>query len=193
MQMAIAEKGLVVLDCVSEGKAGHAARNEGKNAIYQAMNDIQVLSTQSFPMISELLGPVKLTVTQIKAGHQHNVVPARCEFVVDVRTNEHYSNKDVVDLVKQNVQAAVVPRSLRLNSSSIALDHPVVKKGLDLGLSYFGSPTLSDQALMRFPSLKIGPGKSSRSHTSDEFVLLSEITNGIATYIKLLTDLNLRP
>jgi acetylornithine deacetylase len=191
MQMAIAEKGLIVLDCLSEGKAGHAARDEGDNAIYGAMKDIHFLQNHTFPDISSLLGPVKMTVTQINAGHQHNVVPAKCDFVVDIRTNELYSNQEVLQFVQQNVDAKVSARSLKLNSSSIALDHPVVQRGQELGLSNFGSPTLSDQSLMDFTSIKIGPGKSSRSHTEDEFILLSEIKEGIETYIKLLTELKI--
>jgi len=191
MQMAVAEKGLVVLDCTSEGKTGHAAREEGINAIYGALKDIEFIRNHTFPRISTILGPVKMTITQIKAGDQHNVVPASCEFVVDIRTNELYSNQEVVEFVQQNVDAKVSARSLRLNSSSIALDHPVVQRGLELGLSNFGSPTLSDQSLMDFTSVKIGPGKSSRSHTVDEFILLSEIKQGIDTYIKLLTDLKI--
>lgn len=191
MQMAVAEKGLVVVDCVAEGQAGHAARDEGINAIYRALEDIEFIRSHNFPQCSDLLGPVKMTVTQINGGHQHNVVPARCEFVVDIRTNEHYSNQDIVDFLQQQLQAQVEPRSVRLNSSNIHLDHPIVKKGNALGLKHFGSPTLSDQALMDFTSIKIGPGKSSRSHTADEFILLSEIEQGIDTYIKLLTDLKL--
>jgi len=191
MQMAVAEKGLVVLDCVSEGKAGHAAINEGINAIYTAMADIEFVRKHEFPESSDLLGPVKMTVTQINGGHQHNVIPARCEFVVDIRTNEHYRNQEIVSYLQQHLQAKIKPRSVGLNSSGIPLDHPIVKKGIGMGLTYFGSPTLSDQALMDFASIKIGPGKSSRSHTADEFIILSEIEQGIDTYIKLLTDLNI--
>ena len=191
MQMAVAEKGLVVLDCVAEGKAGHAARDEGINAIYAALPDIEFIRKHHFPRSSDLLGPVKMTVTQINSGHQHNVVPARCEFVVDIRTNEHYSNREIVSYLQQHLQSRVEPRSVRLNSSNIPLDHPIVKRGVEMGLKHYGSPTLSDQALMDFTSIKIGPGKSSRSHTADEFILLSEIEQGIDTYIKLLTDLQI--
>jgi acetylornithine deacetylase len=191
MQMAVAEKGLVVVDCVAEGQAGHAAREEGINAIYRALEDIAFIRGHNFPKCSDLLGPVKMTVTQINGGHQHNVVPARCEFVVDIRTNEHYSNQGIVTLLQHHLQAQLEPRSVRLNSSNIPMNHPIVKKGTTMGLNHFGSPTLSDQALMDFTSIKIGPGKSSRSHTADEFILLSEIEQGIDTYIKLLTDLNL--
>jgi len=191
MQMAVAEKGLVVLDCQSIGKSGHAARDEGINAIYLALQDIEFVKNYQFEKSSELLGPVKMTVTQIKAGQQHNVVPDGCEFVIDVRTNEHYSNQQVVSFLQDNLTSTIAPRSVRLNSSGISLDHPVVVKGKSLGLSYFGSPTLSDQALMNFNSVKIGPGNSSRSHTADEYILLSEIKHGIDKYIDLLTDLKL--
>jgi acetylornithine deacetylase len=186
MQMAIAEKGLVVLDCVAYGKAGHAAREEGENAIYKALNDIQWLQNYEFPQHSPLLGKVKMTVTQIEAGYQHNVVPDVCKFVVDVRTNEFYANELILRTLQQNLQSEVKARSLRLNSSHISAEHPLVKQGLALGLTYFGSPTLSDQALMPFPSLKIGIGDSARSHTADEFIYLSEIASGIKIYCDLL-------
>jgi acetylornithine deacetylase len=191
MQMAVAEKGLIVLDCSTEGRAGHAARDEGVNAIYTALQDIEFIRNYQFQRSSDLLGPVKLSVTQINAGHQHNVVPSSCEFVVDVRTNEHYTNQEVVQGIQKHVSAKIKPRSLRLNSSGISMDHPIIKRGQKLGLPSFGSPTLSDQALMNFDSVKIGPGKSSRSHTADEFILLSEIEQGIGTYINLITELNL--
>lgn len=191
MQMAVAEKGLIVLDCLSEGKSGHAARDEGINAIYQALRDIEFVRNYKFEKSSDILGSVKMTVTQINAGQQHNVVPASCEFVIDVRTNEHYSNQQVVEFLQGQLSATVKPRSLKLNSSGILRDHPIVIKGKSMGLSLFGSPTLSDQALMNFTSIKIGPGKSSRSHTADEFILFSEIREGIDTYIKLLTGLKI--
>ena len=191
MQLAIAEKGLVVLDCKSVGASGHAARDEGVNAIYLALQDIAFLQKHQFEKSSDLLGPVKLTVTQIQAGRQHNVVPDSCEFVVDVRTNEHYSNQQVVEFLQDHLMANVTPRSTRLNSSGIAPDHPIVQKGKSLGLSCYGSPTLSDQALIDFTSIKIGPGKSSRSHTANEYILLSEIREGIDIYINLLKDLTL--
>ncbi|MEM6800256.1 MAG: M20 family metallo-hydrolase [Bacteroidota bacterium] len=189
MRMAIAEKGLMVLDCSSKGKAGHAAREEGINAIYEAMQDIEWFQSYQFEKESDLLGPVKMSVTQIEAGSQHNVVPDLCKFVVDVRTNEHYSNEAAYKIICEHVSAQVDARSFRLNSSGISLDHPIIKAGKSLGLEHFGSPTLSDQSLMHFPSLKIGPGKSARSHTADEFVLLSEIEAGISTYIELLETL----
>jgi len=189
MQMAVAEKGLMVLDCFAHGKSGHAARDEGVNAIYKALPDIEWFRTHRFPRESKFLGPVKMTVTGIKAGTQHNVVPDVCEFMVDVRVNEFYSNKEIFEMIQQDVSCEVKPRSFRLNSSGIPLDHPVVKRGTQLGLSYYGSPTTSDQAVMNFTTLKIGPGDSARSHTADEFVYLQEIYDGIDTYVKLLDDL----
>lgn len=186
MNMAIAEKGLMVLDCTAKGKAGHAARNEGINAISIAVDDIKKLENYQFQKKSELLGDVKLTVSQINAGTQHNVVPETCAFVVDVRTNEYYSNEEVYEIIADLLKSELKARSFRLNSSSISKKHEIVQKGLALGLRSFGSPTLSDQALMSFPSMKIGPGESARSHTADEFIYLSEIEKGIETYIELL-------
>ena len=187
MQMAIAEKGLMVIDGEAQGKAGHAARNEGVNALYIALNDIQTIKSFSFDLTSTLLGPTQATVTHIHAGYQHNVVPDRCTFVIDVRTNERYANQEVYELLQAKVKSQLTPRSFRLNSSSIPQDHPLVKTGLDMGLSMYGSPTLSDQALMPYPSLKMGPGDSARSHTADEYITLSEIREGISVYISLLT------
>lgn len=189
MEMAIAEKGLMVLDCVAHGKAGHAARNEGENAIYKALDDLQWIQNYAFPKVSPVLGPVKMTVTQINAGSQHNVVPDRCSFVVDVRSNECYSNQEILDNIKQNLKAEVTARSTRLNASGISMDHPIVQKGLGLGLGYYGSPTLSDQALMNFQTIKIGPGQSARSHTPNEYIMLEEIEEGIRIYIELLDGL----
>jgi len=191
MDMAIAEKGLVVLDCVAHGRTGHAARDEGENAIYNALPDIQWFQHYCFPRVSDLLGPVKMTVTQVQAGSQHNVVPDRCTLVVDVRTNELYSNAEVVELVRQHITADVTPRSTHLNSSRIAPEHPVVRRGVALGRRTFGSATLSDQSMMPFPTVKIGPGDSARSHTPDEYILLSEIRGGVQGYIDLLTGLEL--
>ncbi|UOQ74164.1 M20 family metallo-hydrolase [Hymenobacter cellulosilyticus] len=191
MEMAIAEKGLVVLDCTAHGQTGHAARNEGENALYKAVADIQWLQQYKFPKVSELLGPVKMTVTQIQAGTQHNVVPDTCHFVVDVRTNEFYSNQEVVTTVQEHLQSEVVPRSVRLNSSRIDPDHPLVRKGVALGRKAFGSATMSDQALMPFPTVKMGPGDSARSHTPDEYIYLYEIRGGIKAYIELLEGLQL--
>ena len=192
MQMAIAEKGLMVLDCTAHGKAGHAARNEGENALYKAIDDIRRLRDYRFGKTSEVLGDVKLSVTQINAGCQHNVVPDECTFVIDVRTNEHYSNQEVLELVDSLIESEVNARSFRLNSSGIELDHPIVKRGLELGLSCYGSPTTSDQAVIPFRSIKIGPGDSARSHTADEYILLSEIEDGFKIYTSLLNGLNIK-
>lgn len=191
MKMAIAEKGLVVLDCEAQGKTGHAARNEGENAIYKAMQDIEWFKTYQFPKVSEVLGAVHMCVTQIEAGQQHNVVPDSCSFVVDVRTNEHYTNEEAVEHIREHVLSEVKPRSLNLCSSQIALDHPVVQKGKALGLPHYGSAAMSDQVHMPFPTLKIGPGDTRRSHTPDEFIYLSEIKEGIQIYINLLEGLQI--
>jgi acetylornithine deacetylase len=189
MQLAVAEKGLLVLDCTARGKSGHAARNEGENAIYKAIEDINWFRNYQFEKKSELLGAVNMNVTMINAGTQHNVVPDKCEFVVDIRTNEFYSNLEVVEEIKKHVSCEVKPRSTHLNSSCISLEHPIVKRGLELGLTYYGSPTSSDQMRIPYTSIKIGPGESSRSHTTDEFILLPEIKQGIDIYIKLLNGL----
>lgn len=186
MQPAVAEKGLMVLDCTAHGKAGHAARNEGVNAIYEALPDIHWFRSHLFPLQTDLLGPVKMSVTQIQAGTQHNVVPDTCRFVVDVRSNECYSNRELLELIRREVRCDVEPRSTRLGSSRIELTHPLVRRAIALGGTPFGSPTLSDQALMSFPSFKYGPGSSSRSHTADEFILLSEIRDAVEKYCKLL-------
>ncbi|HIX73474.1 MAG TPA: M20 family metallo-hydrolase [Candidatus Parabacteroides intestinipullorum] len=191
MRPAIAEKGLMVLDCVATGKAGHAARNEGVNAIYKAIEDINWFSTYQFPEKSDLLGPVKMTVTIIKAGTQHNVVPDRCEFTVDIRSNEFYSNERLFELIKEQVGCEIKARSFRLNSSRTEPEHPFVQRCLMLGKDPFGSPTLSDQALMRFPSVKIGPGDSARSHSADEYIYGPEIRDAITTYVRLLDGLAL--
>lgn len=189
MQPAIAEKGLMVLDVVATGKAGHAAREEGDNAIYKALKDIEWFRDYRFEKVSPLLGAVKMSVTMVNAGTQHNVVPDHCSFVVDVRSNELYSNEELFGVIRQHISGEAKARSFRLNSSSIAEDHPFVKRAVDAGLVPFGSPTLSDQALMTFPSVKIGPGHSSRSHTADEYILLQEIEDSIALYLKLLDNL----
>lgn len=192
MQMAVAEKGLMVIDADAQGVSGHAARNEGVNAIYLALEDIQKLKNFRFPRKSETLGDIRISVTQIHAGTQHNVVPDRCSFVIDVRTHEQYSNSEVFSLLQQQVQSKLTARSFRLNASGIPTEHPLVQKGLSMGLKAYGSPTLSDQALMSgFPSLKIGPGLSERSHTADEFIRLSEIREGIEIYVQLLRGLHL--
>ena len=187
LQMAVAERGLMVLDCVAHGRAGHAARNEGENAIYNAMKDIEWLSTYQFQKVSELLGPVKITVTSIETENKaHNVVPSECRFIVDVRLTELYTHREVLDTITANIQSQVTMRSDRMKSSMIALDHPLVKAGLQLGKTYYGSPTSSDKALMPFPALKIGPGDSARSHSADEFIYVEEIKEGAKFYVELL-------
>ena len=191
MNLAIAEKGLIVLDATAHGRTGHAARDEGENALYKAMDDIQWLRQHQFPKVSSLLGPVKTTVTQISAGTQHNVVPDRCQFVIDVRPNELYQNQEIVELLRASLQSEIVPRSTHLNSSRIAENHPLVRRGEAMGKQIYGSPTLSDQSMMPFDTLKMGPGESARSHTPDEFILVSEIQAGIRDYIELLTDFKL--
>lgn len=190
LDLAVAEKGLLVLDCVTHGKAGHAAREEGENAIYKAMKDIEWFHTFRAPKVSDLLGPVKMSVTVIETDNRaHNVVPSQCHFVVDVRVNECYTFEDLLDIIRGHVQCEITPRSLRMRSSGIALDHPIVRSGLRLGRSCYGSPTTSDKALMPFPALKTGPGDSARSHTADEFIFLKEIGEGISGYIELLKPL----
>ncbi len=189
MQPAVAEKGLMVIDAKAKGKAGHAARNEGINAIEIAMSDIEKIKNLVFDRPSEWLSANKLTVTQIKAGTQHNVVPDICEFVIDVRTNDRYTNKEVFEILQTNLTSELTARSFRLNASSISGSHPLVQRCIEMGLKCFGSPTLSDQALMPFPTLKIGPGDSARSHTADEFIFISEIEDAIEKYILLLEDL----
>lgn len=187
MQMAVAEKGLMVLDCTVKGKAGHAARNEGENAIYKAISIIQWFENFDYEQESKWLGPIKMSVTQINAGSQHNVVPDLCHLVVDVRTTDVMSNQQVLDLIQNSLKCEVVARSTRLNPSSIPINHPIVKAGETLGMTKYGSPTLSDQALMPFPTLKLGPGDSARSHTADEYIYLREIEEGIELYIELIT------
>jgi len=189
MNMAIAEKGLLVLDCTVYGKAGHAARDEGENAIYKALKDIDWFRTYEFAKKSELFGPVKMSVTIIEAGSQHNVVPATCKFTVDVRVTDAYRNEEVLRIIRQHVSCDVNPRSTRLKPSSISPDHPIVQAGLALGRVTYGSPTTSDQALLDIPSLKIGPGDSARSHMADEFIYKTEIKEGVSLYIALLSKI----
>jgi acetylornithine deacetylase len=190
MQMAIAERGLMVMDCFAKGQAGHAARNEGENAIYKAIKDIDWFSKYKFDKVSDLLGPVKMSVTSVNTENKaHNVVPSGCSFIVDSRINELYTFDEVLDIIRANVQSEVKPRSTRLRSTAIALDHPLVKAGLYLKRTYYGSPTTSDKALMPFPALKMGPGDSARSHTADEFIYIDEIKEGIELYIELLNQL----
>ncbi len=189
LDMAVAERGLMVLECTAYGQAGHAARNEGENALYKAIKDIEWLQNYKFEKVSDLLGPSKMSVTVIETdSKQHNVVPAQCTFLVDVRVNELYSFEEVIEDVKANLKSKVQPRSTRLRSTSISLDHPLVMAGMALGRSYYGSPTTSDKALMPFQTLKMGPGDSARSHTADEFIYIQEIKDGIELYIKLLEN-----
>ena len=192
MHPAVAEKGLRVLDCVATGVAGHAARNEGVNAIYKAFDAINTLRSLTFPKVSPTLGPVKISVTQIEAGTQHNVVPDTCRFVADVRTTDAYSNIETLQLMRDAIpECTLTPRSTRLNPSSIAADHPIVERLTMMGRTPFGSPTLSDQALMPWPSVKCGPGDSARSHTPDEYIHPKEIREAISIYIRLLSGLNI--
>ena len=193
MQMAVAEKGLLVLDCTAHGKSGHAARAEGINALYRAVDDIQWFRNYQFEKESPYLGPVKMSVTMAQCGTQHNVVPDTCTFVVDVRPNGMYTNAEIVETIQAHVGSDVVPRSLRHNSSHIPMDHPVVQRGLSLGLSAFGSPTTSNQTVLpHLTTLKIGPGDSARSHTANEYIRISEIEQGVLTYIRLLDQLVLK-
>ena len=188
MQLAIAEKGLLVLDVIVKGTASHAAHNNPDNPIYNAMPVIEWFKTFQFDKISEVLGPVKMTVTQVNAGKQHNVVPAECNLVVDIRVNDCYSNQEVLDTVRKHLTAEVTPRSMHLNASSIPITHGLVQAGIALGRSTYGSPTLSDQSVISCQSLKLGPGDSLRSHSADEFIFIHEIEEGIQLYIKILTD-----
>ncbi|KPL16138.1 MAG: acetylornithine deacetylase [Bacteroides sp. SM23_62] len=190
-QMAVAEKGLMVIDGMGLGSSAHAATGKGINAIYEAMKDIDWISGYQFEKTSEWLGAVSMQVTMISSGTQHNVVPDQCSWVADIRTNEHYSNEAVFEVIKQNLNGEVRARSFRLNPSFISGEHPVVMRGTDMGLKSYGSLTLSDQALMSFPTLKMGPGDSSRSHTADEYICVDEIRQGISYYIQLLEGLQI--
>jgi acetylornithine deacetylase len=190
MKAATAERGLVVLDCTAHGKSGHAARNEGENAIYKAMCDIERLRNFRFERTSEQLGEIKISVTQITAGTQHNIVPDECRFVADVRTTDAYSNEEVVAILQEALECDAVPRSTRVRASAIALSHPLVIAAKAIGCEAFVSPTTSDRAIMQgLAALKMGVGDSSRSHTADEYVLVSEIEEGITIYQKLLDEL----
>jgi len=186
MTMAVAEKGLLVLDCTAHGITGHAARDKGKNAIYLAMHDIDWIRNFEFKKISKMTGEVTMQVTQIGGGIKHNVIPGKCSFVVDVRTNDQYTNDEVLKVLKQNLSSKVAARSTRLNASGIAPDHPIVKAARQLNIERTGSDTLSDQALLPFPTVKMGPGSSGRSHTADEYIEKQEILTGIDIYLKLL-------
>ena len=190
LEMAVAERGLMVIDCLATGRAGHAARNEGENALYKAVDDINWIRNYKFDKVSDLLGDSRLTVTVIDTDNkQHNVVPAQCKFVIDVRVNELYTFDEILDALKINLKSQFKPRTTRMKSTAIALDHPLVLAGIQLGKGYYGSPTTSDKALMPFPTLKMGPGDSARSHTADEFIYLDEIKNGIDTYIKMVEQI----
>lgn len=189
MHLAVAEKGLLVLDCTARGKSGHAAREEGDSALYKAIKDIEWIIGYRFLKVSPTLGPIKMSVTMINAGTQHNVVPDTCTFTVDVRVTEQYTLEEILEVVAQNVQSEVDARSVRLRPSSIPTEHPIVQAGLRLGRNTYGSPTTSDQALLDCPSLKMGPGHSERSHTADEFIYLHEIEEGIAQYVTMLKEL----
>jgi acetylornithine deacetylase len=186
MNLAVAERGLLVLDCTAVGKAGHAAREEGDNAIYKAIKDIEWFRNYRFSKVSEMFGPLKMSVTIINAGSQHNVVPATCTFTVDVRVTDSYTNEEVLKIIRTNVDCEVTPRSVRLKPSSIDISHPIVQSGIALGRTTYGSPTTSDQALLSIPSLKVGPGNSARSHMADEYVYPAEIGAGIRLYIEML-------
>ena len=191
MQPATAERGLLVLDCVATGKAGHAAREEGVNAIYEALPDIEWFKNYKFPKVSDELGGVKMTVTGVNAGTLHNVIPAECSFMVDIRINDCYTNVEIYEMVCKSVKCSVKARSFKHNSSSIAKSHPIVQKCIEMGLTPFGSPTTSNQTAMNFPTLKMGPGQSSRSHTANEFIYISEIEQAIEMYVKLLDGLKI--
>ena len=186
MQPAIAEKGLMVLDVIAHGKSGHAARNEGVNAIYEALDDMKWIRDYKFQKVSPFLGPTKMTLTVINAGTQHNVIPDTCTMLVDIRTNEYYTNEEVYEFVKEHLKSEVHAHSFRLHSSHIAPEHPLIKKCVSMGMTPYGSPTLSDQALMSFPSFKLGPGESARSHSADEFIRIDEMHHAFETYQELL-------
>lgn len=191
MQPAIAEKGLMVLDITAKGKSGHAARNEGRNAIYEALDDLNWLCGYRFERVSPFLGPTLMNITMISAGTQHNVIPDECHMVVDIRTNEYYDNQEVFEFIRKHLRSEVKARSFHLRSSHIPESHPLVRKCVGMGLKPFGSPTLSDQALMPFPSLKLGPGESERSHSADEFICLIEISHAFDVYMQLLNGKDL--
>ena len=190
LEMAVAERGLMVIDCTAEGKSGHAARNEGENALYKAVDDINWIRNYKFEKVSSLLGESRLTATVINTENvQHNVVPSQCKFVIDVRVNELYTFEEILEALQNNLKSKFKPRTTRMKSTSIPLEHPLVQAGIKLGRGYYGSPTTSDKALMPFPSLKMGPGDSARSHTADEYIYVKEVNEGIEMYIKLLEQI----
>ena len=180
LKMAVAERGLMVLDAVAHGKAGHAARKEGVNALYIALDDILTLRQYAFDKVSPFLGKVKMTTTMIQAGTQHNVVPDTCNFVVDIRSNGLYTNEEILTILQPMVQSTLTPRSTRLNATSTDLETPIVKHAQELGIEVFGSPTLSNMALLSCPKVKFGPGDSARSHTADEYIHIHEIEQAIS-------------
>ncbi len=187
MDMAIAEKGLIVCDCMAHGRAGHAAREEGENAIYNAIKDIQWLNSYKFDKVSEWLGAVKMSVTSINTENKaHNMVPSQCSFILDVRVTDDYTHEEVLAIIKQNIKSEINPRSMRMKATRLPTDHPIIQAGLSLGKTCYGSPTSSDKALMPFPAVKCGPGDSARSHTADEFIYLKEIEEGINGYVRML-------
>lgn len=190
MQMAVAEKGLLVIDCLSRGVAGHSARNEGKNAIYVAMDDLEWFRNFEFDKVSEMLGPVRMNVTIIAAGTQHNVIPDECRFTVDVRTTNEYSLEETLEIIRSHVSCETTPRSVRLRPSGLPPNHPLERSAHTLGIATFGSPTMSDQALMPFPSIKMGPGDSERSHSPDEFIFVDQLEEGLSGYRDLLAELS---
>ncbi len=189
MQLAIAEKGLLVIDAYAPGKAGHAAHENTENAIYNALDDITLLRHYTFEKVSPLLGKVKMTVTQIKAGEQHNVVPNSCHFVIDVRVNDKYTNREIFEMLASQTKSKLVARSFHLNPSSIAETHPFVQAGLKWGREMYGSPTLSDQSVLNIPSLKMGPGDSKRSHSANEYIYVDELKEGIELFIKIFKEI----
>lgn len=191
MQPAVAEKGLMVLDVIAHGKSGHAARNEGVNAIYEALDDMQWLRDYRFEKVSDFLGPTKMTLTVVNAGTQHNVIPDKCTMLVDIRTNEFYDNEEVYHFICQHLKSECKAHSFRLKSSHIDIHHPLIQKCIAMGMTPFGSPTLSDQALMSFPSFKLGPGESARSHSADEYIKVSEVADAIGKYIELLDGMSI--
>ncbi|GAA3982520.1 M20 family metallo-hydrolase [Mucilaginibacter dorajii] len=191
LQMAVAERGNLVIDCVSNGRSGHAAREEGDNAIHKCLRDLQWFKTYQFPQLLKGLPAVKMSITTIKSGLQHNIVPARCEFTVDIRHDDSFTAREILEVIKKNVTCQVKPRPGSLGASSVPMDHPIVKTGIAVGCKTYSSPTTSDQAWLTIPSVKIGPGDSARSHSSDEFIYLEEIKKGISLYIRLLDALPL--
>lgn len=186
MEPAVAEKGLMVIDMVAHGKSGHAARNEGVNAIYEALDDMVWIRNHRFEKVSDFLGPTRMTLTVVNSGTQHNVVPDECRMIIDVRSNEHYTNEELFEEIQRNVRSEMKARSFHLRSSHISLEHPLIKRCISMGMTPFGSPTLSDQALMPWPSFKLGPGQSSRSHSADEFIRISEMSDALEKYLELL-------